>query len=184
MDKYIFLDRDGTLNVEKSYLYKKEDFEWEEGAIEALKIFYELGYKIVIVTNQSGIARAYYTEEDLYRLNDFIKEELKKYDIKIEKILHCPHHVDGVGVYKKKCKCRKPGLELFEDVRKAGEIDYINSYMIGDKISDAEVAIRLGMEPILVKTGHGDEEIDKLYFKAKSFKNVYEAALYITDRKC
>jgi len=184
MNKYIFLDRDGTLNVEKKYLYKKEDFEWEKCAINALKIFTEIGYKLVIVSNQSGIARGYYTESDLFVLNEFIIESLKKNNIFITHMLYCPHHKDGKGKYKKKCKCRKPGLKLFEDVRRSEKIDYLNSYVIGDKISDAETAIRLGMEPLLVKTGHGKEEIKKLYFKANIFENIYEAALYIKDRKC
>ncbi len=84
MNRAIFLDRDGTLNVEKDYLYKIEDFEWEKGVVDALKLLSKLGYKLIVVTNQSGIARGYYTEEDLQKLNEHIKRELEKYGVIIK----------------------------------------------------------------------------------------------------
>ena len=81
MKKAILLDRDGTINVEKDYLHKIEDFEFEKNVVEALKIFSDLGYTMAVVTNQSGIARGYYTEDDLQKLNEYIKRELEKHGI-------------------------------------------------------------------------------------------------------
>ena len=92
MKKAILLDRDGTINVEKDYLHKVEDFEFEKNVVEALKIFSSLGYTMAVVTNQSGIARGYYTEDDLKKLNEYIKTELEKHGVIIEKIYYCNHH--------------------------------------------------------------------------------------------
>ena len=101
MKKAILLDRDGTINVEKDYLHKIEDFEFEKNVVEALKIFSDLGYTMAVVTNQSGIARGYYTEDDLQKLNEYIKRELEKHGIIIEKFYYCPHHPEkGIGKYK------------------------------------------------------------------------------------
>ena len=91
-NKFILLDRDGVINVEKSYLYKIEDFEYEKNVIKGLKELRDLGYKFVIITNQSGIARGFYTEEDYLKLQDFIEKDLLKHGIKIEKSYFCPHH--------------------------------------------------------------------------------------------
>ena len=78
MNKYILLDRDGTINVEKDYLYKIEDFEYEYGVVEALKIFQEKGYKLAVITNQSGIGRGYYSEEDFLKLTSFLENDLRE----------------------------------------------------------------------------------------------------------
>ncbi len=184
MEKCIFLDRDGTLNIEKEYLHKKEDFEWEKNAIEALKMFSDLGYKIIIVTNQSGVARGYYSENDVLLLNNYVKSYLLSKDIKIDEIMYCPHHINGKGKYRLNCKCRKPGIKMFEEARVKYNIDYTKSFMIGDKLSDIEAAIRLGITPIFVRTGHGIEEVDKIYFNTLIYNNVYEAATYIKDINC
>ena len=97
MNKYILLDRDGTINIEKDYLYKIEDFEYEYGVIEALEIFQKKGYKLAVITNQSGIGRGYYSEEDFLKLTSFVENDLKKKGIIIEKTYYCPHHTDGKG---------------------------------------------------------------------------------------
>ncbi len=91
MNKAIFLDRDGTINVDKAYVYKIEDWEFIDGVKEALKILQSLGYKLIVITNQSGIARGYYTKNDAEKLFDYMTKELKKEDINIEKIYYCPH---------------------------------------------------------------------------------------------
>ncbi len=181
MSKCIFLDRDGTINIEKDYLYKKEDFEWEENAKKAIKIFKELGYKVIVITNQSGIARGYYTEEDLHKLHDYIQEELKKEGTEIDAFYYCPNHEKGIGKYKEKSRDRKPDIGLFEKAKKEYGIDYQKSFMAGDKISDIEAAARLGMTPVFVKTGHGKEEIEQIYFKAYVYENIYEFALSLKN---
>ncbi|MGL5662406.1 MAG: D-glycero-alpha-D-manno-heptose-1,7-bisphosphate 7-phosphatase, partial [Cetobacterium sp.] len=107
MRKVIFLDRDGTINVEKSYLHKWEDFEFEKNAIEGLKKLKDLGYEFIVVTNQSGIGRGYYTEEDLVTLNNQMTEKLKEFGIEILECFYCPHHPEkGIGKYKVDCNCR------------------------------------------------------------------------------
>lgn len=119
MEKVIFLDRDGTINVEVDYLHKVEDFKFEEKADEAIKIFNDLGYKVIVVTNQSGIARGYYTEEDLHKLHKFMDEELEKIGAKVSAYYHCPHHPKGtLEQYAKDCTCRKPNLGMFMDAKK------------------------------------------------------------------
>lgn len=158
MKKCVFLDRDGTINVEVDYLYKKEDFRWEKGAIEALTILKKLGYMLIVVTNQSGIARGKYSEEDLQRLHGYMQEELKGYGIQIDAFYYCPHHPSGIGEYAVECRCRKPEPEMLEKAIKHYDIDVENSYIVGDKLSDCFAGARVGVKGVLVKTGHGLEE--------------------------
>ena len=135
-NKFILLDRDGVINVEKSYLYKIEDFEYEKNVIKGLKELCDLGYKFAIITNQSGIARGYYTEEDYLKLQDFIEKNLLKNGIKIEKSYFCP-------------------INEFN-------IDTKNSFMIGDRPTDLIPAEKLGITPVLIKTGYGLKSLEKL----------------------
>ena len=177
MNKYILLDRDGTINVEKDYLYKIEDFEYEYGVIEALRIFQEKGYRLAVITNQSGIGRGYYSEEDFLKLTSFLENDLKEKGIIIDKTYYCPHHVDGKGIYKTECDCRKPGTLLFENAVRELDIDTENSYMLGDKASDLIPADKLGIKPVFLRTGHGREKsLEGLNFDFLSFDNILEFA--------
>ncbi len=184
MKKAIFLDRDGTINVEKNYLYKIEDLEFEVGAIEALKTFSKLGYLLIVVSNQSGIGRGYYTEEDFLNFSEKMNSILKKEGVKIEEFYFCPHHFEeGKGKYKIKCECRKPNNKLIEDAIKKYDIDRTQSFMIGDKISDVEAGIKSGLNSILVRTGHGKEEAKKRELSnIKIFKNIKVFSEYLKRR--
>ena len=162
MKKAIFLDRDGTINVEKDYIYKSEDLVFEEGTIEALKTFKNLGYILIVVSNQSGIARGYFTEEDLNIFNNNMNEILKKNGIEITEFYCCPHHPDGIGEYKKVCECRKPNNKMIEDAIKKYNIDREKSYMIGDKTSDIGAGIKSNLKTVLVKTGYGLKDMEKI----------------------
>ena len=162
MKKAIFLDRDGTINVEKDYIYKSEDLVFEEGTIEALKTFKNLGYILIVVSNQSGIARGYFTEEDLNIFNNNMNEILKKNGVEITEFYCCPHHPDGIGEYKKVCECRKPNNKMIEDAIKEYNIDKKKSYMIGDKISDIGAGIKSNLKTVLVKTGYGLKDMEKI----------------------
>lgn len=177
-NKAIILDRDGTINVEKDYLHKIEDFEFEKGVIEGLKILSELGYIFVVVTNQSGIARGYYTEEDLQNLNLYINKLLEKEGLKIEKFYYCPHHPEkGIGKYKVECNCRKPNTGMLEEAIKEFNIDREKSFMVGDNISDIKAGINADVTSILVKTGHGMENIEKAEkLDIKIYDNILEFA--------
>ena len=161
-NKFVLLDRDGVINVEKSYLHKIEDFEYEKNVVEGLLKLRDLGYKFAIITNQAGIARGYYTEEDYLKLQNFIEEDLLKKGIKIEKSYFCPHHPNVTGKYGIECNCRKPNTGNFELAIKEFDFDVKNSFMIGDKITDLIPAEKLGITPVLVKTGYGLESLKKL----------------------
>ncbi|WP_338980982.1 D-glycero-beta-D-manno-heptose 1,7-bisphosphate 7-phosphatase [Fusobacterium nucleatum] len=162
MKKAIFLDRDGTINVEKDYIYKSEDLVFEEGSIEALKTFKNLGYILIVVSNQSGIARGYFTEADLNIFNNNMNEILKKNGVEITEFYCCPHHPDGIGKYKKVCECRKPNNKMIEDAIKKYNIDREKSYMIGDKISDIGAGLKSNLKTVLVKTGYGLKDMEKI----------------------
>ena len=162
MEKAIFLDRDGTINVEKDYIYKSEDLVFEEGTIEALKTFKNLGYILIVVSNQSGIARGYFTEKDLNIFNNSMNEILKKNGVEITEFYCCPHHPDGIGEYKKVCECRKPNNKMIEEAIKKYNIDREKSYMIGDKTSDIGAGLKSKLKTVLVKTGYGLKDMEKI----------------------
>jgi len=140
MNKAVFLDRDGTLNVEKHYLYKIEDFEFLPGVIEGLKLLQEAGYLLIVITNQSGIGRGYYSEEDFNILNNWMLETLKENGVTVNAVYYCPHLPNAqVEKYRKECKCRKPKLGMFLQAIEDFEIDLNKSYAIGDKIRDCAI---------------------------------------------
>ena len=130
--KALFLDRDGTLNVEKNYVYKVEDFEFTDGIIELIKAYQKDGFLIFVITNQAGIARGYYTEQDYQVLTEWMTGMLKSYGIKITKVYHCPHHPEVTG----KCECRKPSPGMILDAINEFNINPSKSVLIGDKKSD------------------------------------------------
>ncbi len=137
MNKAVFLDRDGTINVEKNYLYRIEDFEFLPGVLEGLRRFKEAGYLLIIVTNQSGIGRGYYTEKQYKELETWMCDQLEKYGAAIDGIYYCPHLPDAkVEQYRKECNCRKPQKGMFETAIKEYDIDVSKSIAIGDKLRD------------------------------------------------
>lgn len=133
MEKAIFLDRDGTINVDYGYVHQPEKFEFIDGAIEGLKIFQSLGYKLVIVTNQSGIGRGYYSEEEYLKFQDYVDTMLNKQGIFIAAQYYCPH------VEADKCTCRKPLVGMYDKAVNDLNIDWNGSYAIGDKMRDLAV---------------------------------------------
>lgn len=151
MKKAVFLDRDGTINVEKEYVYRIEDFEYTEGAIEALLLLRSFDYQLVIITNQSGIARGYYTEEDFRILNNWMLSDLKKRGIEISGVYYCPHHPEGkIRDYAVRCACRKPETELFKQAQEELQIEMKDSYAIGDKIRDLSICKESDVKGILL----------------------------------
>jgi D-glycero-D-manno-heptose 1,7-bisphosphate phosphatase len=145
MSNCIFLDRDGVINEDNGYVYRWEDFKFLPGVIESLKQISFFRIPIVIVTNQSGIARGYYTEKDLINLNTKIFDFFKKQNVEILDIFYCPHHSSGcVEQYSIHCKCRKPKPGMMISASKKHDINLHSSIMIGDKESDIESGINAG----------------------------------------
>lgn len=182
----VFVDRDGTLNVEKNYLYRIEDFEFIPGAPEAIRRLRQAGFLVIVVTNQSGVARGYFTLAEVDALHRHIQNELEQSGTRIDAFYVCPHHpTEGVGEFRRKCDCRKgePGLLL----RAAAEhdIDLAASFMIGDKLADIEAGERAGCTSLLVMTGYGSEEAQKLTEKrVPCFADLAEATRHILTASC
>ena len=172
MNKAIFLDRDGTINVEKDYLHRKEDFEFIEGVPQALKLFREKGYLLILTTNQSGIARGYYSLEDMESLHEYMQEELRKYNAQFDDIFFCPHHPDAVvEEYHVDCDCRKPKTGMFERAIEKYNINIRDSYAIGDRERDLIPAEQLGIKCILLS-----EDVSRRWIMCK---DLTEAEKYI-----
>lgn len=177
--KAVFIDRDGTINVEKGYVYKIEDFELITGSLEALKLLTQHGIKIYLITNQAGIAKGYFTEGDFGKLTDFMTHQFHKEGVKLEKVLYCPHHPEGIiPEYSLKCNCRKPGTELVEIILKQEGFQPSEVALIGDKNSDIEAGAKLGIKTYLVLTGYGLEH--RMSTKASYIKkNLYAAVQHL-----
>jgi D-glycero-D-manno-heptose 1,7-bisphosphate phosphatase len=142
--KIAFLDRDGVLNnknINGGYIGVIENFKWIKGAKKAIKFLKNNGYKVIIVTNQSGVARGYFTIKDVYKVHRHLKNQLKMIDTFVDQIYFCPYHIDGVvKKYKKKSNLRKPNNGMFKLVEKKLNIDKENSFMVGDQKTDLEFA--------------------------------------------
>ena len=152
--KAIFFDRDGTLNVDKNYLYKVGDFEWLGDAPKAIRWANEHDYLVIVVTNQSGVARGYFTEEDVRSLHAWMNEDLARFGAHIDAFYYCPHFPDGsVAAYAKECDCRKPKPRLIEQACADFDIDRGESLLIGDKLRDVECAAAAGVRGILCEGG-------------------------------
>jgi D-glycero-D-manno-heptose 1,7-bisphosphate phosphatase len=151
----IFFDRDGVLNKDRDYVYKIDDWYWIEGAIEAIKRCNELDYYVFVVTNQSGIGRGYYTEEDVHTIHTYMEDELKNHGAHIDAIRYCPHHRDALIIeYQMECKCRKPAPGMLRDLLSCWPVDISRSVLVGDKPTDLEAAKQAGIEALLYKGGN------------------------------
>jgi D-glycero-D-manno-heptose 1,7-bisphosphate phosphatase len=150
----VFFDRDGTLNVEKNYLYRHEDWEWEDGAISAVRQLQAAGYLIVILTNQSGIARGLYSSADVRKLHALVQLDLARNGAQIDAFYCCPHHPDFTGA----CLCRKPGTQMLLEAAQDLNVNMQLSWMVGDRISDLIPGLACGVKVALVRTGYGRDE--------------------------
>ncbi len=161
-NKAVFLDRDGVINKDYGYVHRVEDFEVYPQVFPALKKLQEAGFKLFIVTNQSGIAVGYYTEEDFKKVTDYMLSLFDKEGIKIEKVYYCPHHPEGIiPELTKKCDCRKPESGMIKQAIKEFNIDPKKSFLIGDKETDIQAAHKEGIKAALVKTGQGKKYINQ-----------------------
>ena len=155
----VFLDRDGTINEEREYLHRVEDFAFIPGAAEAIGRLKDAGFCVVVVTNQSGIGRGYYDEAALCVLHSHLDRELDRFGAAIDAYYFCPHHPEhGVGDYRQECACRKPMPGMLVKAAADLGIDLRRSYIIGDKLADVAAGLAAGCRPILVRTGYGRDE--------------------------
>lgn len=152
----VFLDRDGTLNEDTGYIDSPERLILIEGASSAIKKLNAEGFKVVIITNQSGVARGYFSQEALDAVNKKLVRILEADNAYLDGIYYCPHHPDD------DCECRKPKTGMLEQAKKDLAIDLKKSYIVGDKASDVEIAHKIGGKGILVLTGMGRDEKNKL----------------------
>jgi D-glycero-D-manno-heptose 1,7-bisphosphate phosphatase len=150
MNKALFLDRDGVINVNHGYVFQASDFDFIDGIFDLVKRANEQGYKVIVVTNQSGIGRGMYTEFDFIELTKWMVLEFAQRGATINDVLYCPHHPQAkLEQYKKVCECRKPNPGMFNTAAAQHNISLTNSIMVGDKLSDVEAAIKAGLQKVV-----------------------------------
>lgn len=177
MTKAVFLDRDGVINVDVGYTHRIEDLKFEKNAVEGLKILYGNGFKLIIITSQSGVGRGYFSEEDMNKFNKHMLDELEKKGIKVEKIYCCIHKPDD------NCDCRKPKTALVEKAIKESGISRQSSFIIGDETRDIMAGENAGIKTVLVETGKAGKD---MRYKVKPdfiAKDLYAAAKLIVENE-
>ena len=141
-----FLDRDGVLNVDRDYVHSADQLEWIDGVPEAIHLLNDAGYLVIVVTNQSGVARGFYDEAAIHDLHDHMQDTLAAQGARIDAFYYCPHHPQGkIAAYTMRCDCRKPGSGMFEQAARDWDIDRARSFMIGDKDIDIGAATAFGI---------------------------------------
>ncbi len=172
----VFLDRDGTINVEKQYLHRAEEFVFISGAPQAIRLLKEAGFLVIIVTNQSGVGRGYYDEAAVHRLHRYMDGELARHGAAVDGYYLCPHHpLHGVGDYRRECCCRKPLPGMLLEAAQDFAIDLASSYMIGDKLVDVEAGLAAGCRPLMVRTGYGENEASRVSPGVPVYQDILEA---------
>ncbi|MCI0704798.1 MAG: D-glycero-beta-D-manno-heptose 1,7-bisphosphate 7-phosphatase [Planctomycetia bacterium] len=150
----VFLDRDGTLIEEVHYLAEPEQVRLIANAAQAVRKLNEAGVLVVVVTNQAGVARGYFPESHVFEVHEHLSALLAQRGARLDGYYYCPHHPEGVNEYRCECDCRKPKPGLLQRAARELDIDLSQSWMIGDKVSDAEAGTAAGCRSILVRTGH------------------------------
>jgi D-glycero-D-manno-heptose 1,7-bisphosphate phosphatase len=154
--KAAFIDRDGVINEERAYVHKPEDFEFIKGTVEALLRLQAAGYLLVVITNQSGLARGFYKEEDYIRLTSYMADRLRAAGVMLDSVEHCPHLPDApLERYRLECDCRKPQPGMLRRAMANLGIDSGASVLIGDRASDIEAGRKAGVgRCYIVRSGH------------------------------
>jgi len=141
MNKALFIDRDGVINVDRNHVIRKEDFEFKEGIFEFCRKFTDVGYLLIVITNQAGIAKGLYTADEFLELTAWMKEQFLKNDIIITQVYFCPHHPDITGY----CACRKPAPGMILQAVREHDLDILQCILIGDKESDLQAGRNAGI---------------------------------------
>ncbi|MDO9530006.1 MAG: D-glycero-beta-D-manno-heptose 1,7-bisphosphate 7-phosphatase [Syntrophales bacterium] len=181
----VFLDRDGTINEEVGYLGDLEKLNIYPNSFEAIRLINESGMKAVVISNQSGVARGYFSEDFVNTVHSRINETLQENGARIDRFYFCPHHpTEGKGHYLKSCDCRKPKTGMLIKASEELNIDLFRSYMVGDAAKDIELANRSGVMGILVKTGYGKNVISSDVEPSYIAEDILDAVNWIMkDRK-
>lgn len=179
MNKAFFLDRDGTINIDYNYVHHPEEWAWCKGAVEALQRIQNQNFKIIVVTNQSGIARERYTEEDVRYLHRWVDKQLKKHDVTIDGWYYAAHHPEYDPNKDYVPDDRKPGTGMFLKAAKKHHIDFRGSYMAGDKISDLQPAVELGITPFFIRSRHESRQ-DKGWLKKHNISE-FDSLFEVTE---
>lgn len=170
MKKAVFLDRDGTINEEVNYLHECHKLKFIPGTMEALRLLKEKGYLLIVVTNQSGVGRGYFSKEDVDRVHEYMNDLLRTEGAEIDGFYYCPH------VEEDKCACRKPQTGLYLKAQEDFNIDFRQSYMVGDKITDILAAEKLGCGVGLVLSGHDISESYQKQYGEHCYRDLLEFA--------
>lgn len=172
MRKAIFLDRDGVINVDHGYVGKIQDFEFLPGVIDSLAYLKRSGFLLVLVTNQSGIARGFYTEQDFHTLTAHMQNVLQEHDASFDGVYFCPHHPQAqIEAYRQNCSCRKPLPGMFIQAQQELNIDMANSWMVGDHASDLKAAQAANISNLVLVGEHLEKELPKCS-KAQAFTSL------------
>lgn len=178
MRRAVFLDRDGVIIEDVDYLSRPEQIRVIPGAIGALVRLRHAGYKVIVVSNQSAVARGYLTETGLRRIHRELRRKLGS--AKLDAIYYCPHHPQGsVRRYRRRCACRKPGTWMLEAAAKRFGLDLSACWLVGDKNSDIAAGKRAGCRTILVRTGKGGREPGRKVKADRTCRNLPAAARWI-----
>jgi D-glycero-D-manno-heptose 1,7-bisphosphate phosphatase len=184
MKKAIFIDRDGTLIDEVSYLRMLEDLRFTPRAAEALRTFHNLGYLNIVITNQSAVARGLLSPKALNKIHNKLKLMAKEEDAMIHDIFFCPHFPEGrVAPFNIECDCRKPKPGMLHQAAAKHKIDLQQSILIGDKSSDLQLAKNVDARPVLVLTGSGSQTKEIWQEPVESFPNLYEFSKYLREQE-
>jgi D-glycero-D-manno-heptose 1,7-bisphosphate phosphatase len=181
MKKAVFLDRDGTINKEVNYLNHPDQVKLISGSAEGIKLLNENGFTVVVITNQSGVARGIIEEESLPLIKDRLCSLLEEKGAIVDGYYYCPHYPDGkIEKYAFKCDCRKPEPGMLRKAAEDFDIDLKGSYVVGDKACDIKLGKNVGAVSIMVKTGYGEYEAENLELSPDyTADNLFDAAQWI-----
>ena len=174
----MFLDRDGVINEDTGHLYKICDWIFTTNCLKALKAIVEKGYQLIIITNQAGIAKGYFTVEDYERLTDWYIDVLKAHEIPILDVFYCPHHPQGKVVqFTQQCKCRKPQPGMIKRGLDKYEIDMDNSVLVGDKASDVQAGFGAGLKKLVLLDSKYSFDEDMISIDVSRYSSLYDFSL-------
>ncbi len=165
-NKCIFFDRDNTLIYDRGYTYKKKDLKWKEKSKKVIKLAKDMNYLVIVITNQSGVARGFFTEKKVREFHDHMNKDLKKIKTFIDDFFYCPYHIDGFGKYKKNSVDRKPNNGMLKKAIKKWNINIKESYFVGDKITDYQASKKTKIRFINGKS------LNIIYKKLKQIKKI------------